>query len=389
MNGYRRIKRSKLGRRTALTHICTVLVLGAWAAGCSEHRISLDEFVAMNQEMQQAVGADVSAESAALIDRELGPYRIGQGDVLGVSITSLEQAAPFPALMVRVDRDGNIDLPNVSQVKVAGLELEDVDKAIHNSYVPAVFRDVVVYATLVEPRTTNVLVRGAVALPGMVRLPRSERNLVLAITTAGGASDLASGKITLRRVRRPTEEVVLDLTTPQGVRAALSLDPLENGDIIIVHAAMPNMVFVGGLVNAPQPQAYPAGVGVTVLQAIAGSAGLRTDVFPKEATLTRHMQDGTDVHVKLNLGRIACGKDPNISLAAGDILWVPHTIATRIQEWVSQNVFFRVGASVNYNVSGIEFLNRASQQSRGNGSSQEQQFDPFGFLTRGAALRGF
>ena len=112
------------------------------------------------------------------------------------------------------------------------------------------------------------------------------------------------------------------------MQAALSLDPLENGDIVTVHAATPNTVFVGGLVNVPRPQMYPQGVEMTVLQAIAGAAGLRTDVTPREATLIRRMPDGTDAHVRLNLDRITRGQDPNLVLAAGDILWVPDTLET-------------------------------------------------------------
>ena len=113
------------------------------------------------------------------------------------------------------------------------------------------------------------------------------------------------------------------------------------------------------------------------------------DVTPKEATLIRRMPDGKDVHVKLDLDRITTGKDPNIKLAAGDILWVPDTIATRVQDWINRNIYFRAGMSANvtYNVSGVEYMNRQAQQSGSNSSNLEDQFDPFGFLNRGSALR--
>ncbi len=372
-----------------MIQVLPALLLGTSIVGCHDHRISLSEFMVMEQEFRQsAMAIEVTDEAEALIDRELGPYKVGPGDVLSVTLTNLERAEAMPALLVRVDRDGQINLSNVPPVKVSGLELEDVEDAIHNAYVPAIFREAVVYATLVEARTTNVLVKGAVTLPGMVRLPRTERNLLFALVAAGGVSDIASGKVKLRRIRRPTEEIVLDLNDPEGVQAALALEPLENGDIVTVHAAMPNTIFVGGLVNAPLPQAFPAGVEVSVLQALAGSGGLRTDVTPRVATLIRRMPDGKDIHVKLNLGRIAKGKDPNITLAAGDILWVPETLETKIQDFINRNFFVRAGVSVNYNVTGIEFLNRRNLQGRfGGGRGIEDQFDPFGFLTRGSALQ--
>ena len=126
----------------------------------------------------------------------------------------------------------------------------------------------------------------------------------------------------------------------------------------------------------------------TALQAIAAAQGLRTNVIPREATLIRRMPDGTDAHVKLDLQRLTSGKDPNLVLAVGDILWVPETPETMIQDWINRNIFIRAGMSVNYNVTGIEYLNRRSQQSQSlTGSSVEQAFDPFGFLNRGAGIQ--
>lgn len=147
------------------------------------------------------------------------------------------------------------------------------------------------------------------------------------------------------------------------------------------------MIFVGGLVNRPAPQAFPQGTQRSILQALAAAGGLRTDVSPREGTLIHRRPDGQDVQVKLNLNRLAKGLDPNITLASGDILWVPDTIGTRIQEWVNRNIFLRAGASVTYNVSGIEFLNRHELQSGRGGGSLEDSFDPFGFLTRGSLLQ--
>jgi hypothetical protein len=98
------------------------------------------------------------------------------------------------------------------------------------------------------------------------------------------------------------------------------------------------------------------------------------------------MADGRDVYVKLRLNRLATGKDPNIALAAGDILWVPETLGTRVQDWINRNIYLRAGASVNYTVTGVEYMNRRSQQSRRGGGNLEDSFDPFGFLNRASLL---
>lgn len=367
-------------------------LIGALSLGCSDHRVSLAKFM----EIQNRAPAEAPAPTyeelrtiSKLIDRQLGPERVGPEDVLLISFTGMEAVGLLAPLTVRVDRNGEIDLPLVGALQVGGLELEDVDDRVRDAYVPSVFRDAVVFVALVVPKVTNVVVRGAVAAPGLVPLRRTERNLLFAVMGAGGAAELASGEVTLQRVRRTSESVRLNLRNPKDLQAALSLDPLENGDIVTVHAAMPNTVFVGGLVMAPRSQTFTSGVRMNVLQVLAAAGGLRTDISPKEGTLIRRMSDGKDLQVKLNLDRIASGRDPNFLLAPGDILWVPYTLSTRIQEFFSRNIFLTAGATVTYRATGIDFLNRRQLQSiRGTqGGTTQDTLDPFGFINSGAAQR--
>jgi protein involved in polysaccharide export with SLBB domain len=349
--------------------------------------MSLQRFLEIQRAATPAQEAEKVAE-AADFGAKLGPYRVGPDDVLEVNLIGADGNPLFPPVRVRVDRNGEVELPVVKTIKVADMELQDVEDTIRRAYTPGVYKEAVCHAALVTPGATNVLVVGAVSVPGLVPLRRTERNLLYAIVGAGGVSELASGQATLRRIRRPAEEVTLDLTDPFQLRAALALEPLDDGDIVEVHAAQPNRIFVGGLVNRAGPQDYPPGTKVTVLQALAAANGLRTDIFPKEGTLIRSMPDGADLHVKLSLGRLARGEDPNIALAPGDIVWVPETWETRAQDFFNRNVFMRAGISVNYNVTGVEFLNRRSLQSRrtGGGGTLADTYDPLGFLTPNTVL---
>jgi protein involved in polysaccharide export with SLBB domain len=385
---------SRIGAQVTLI-CCSFLVM---TAGCAkEYRISQEEFLEMQKAYQVAPQAEEKSPETMqavrnIMHKSFGPYRVGPGDVLLVTMTGMDQAL-LPPVQVRVDRDGKVDLPTIGDLDVANMPLEDVEKAIEDRYVPDVFRELAVHVEIVEAEATEVLVSGAASVPGLVKLRRTERNLLFALVSAGGISQYASGQVTLKRVQSSLEPVTVDLMTPDGLLEAMALPPLEDGDIITVHAANPNTLFVGGLVRAPRPQEYPAGVEMTVLQALAASGGLRTDVTPREATLIRRMPDGNEVHVKLNLDRVTRGKDPNLKLAAGDVLWVPETAETRIQDWINKNIFFRAGfsatANVNYNASALEYLNsnaeRASSNFRG-GNSLQDLFDPYGFLLRNQSL---
>ncbi|UCG16667.1 MAG: polysaccharide biosynthesis/export family protein [Phycisphaerales bacterium] len=392
MSGISWLVRSQPGHGVSAVRLMAGLVMGlaAVVGGCADHRVSLAEFLALQQEAsapEPAVEPATEAEMVALLERALGRHKVGPSDVLEVTLTVSADAGLMPPVQARVDRNGEISLPVVGAVKVADMELEDVEDAVHQAYVPRVFKEASVFVNLVSADTTEVLVVGAVTEPGLVPLHRNQRNMLFAIVLAGGVSELASGDATLRRTRHPGEAVSFDLMDPEGIRSALALEPLEDGDVITVEAATPNTVFVGGLVNAARPQIYPQGVEMTVLQAIAAAGGLRTDVTPREATLIRRMSDGQDVHVKLDLDRMTTGKDPNLALAAGDILWVPDTVETRVQDWINRNIFVRAGVSVNYSVSGIEFMNRQDQQAGYRAGGLEDQYDPYGFLGRGTSLQ--
>lgn len=367
---------------------CLTLLI-FFSGGCApDNRISMAEFLDM-QRMDATQKQEVALQEApADLDRKLGRYAVGTGDILTVSVRRPNGDAPDVPVTVRVDRNGQIDLPVVGKLTVADKELEDVEDLIQQSYVPNVYREAVVLVELLSADPTNVMLVGAVTEPGLVPLRRTERNLLFAIQGAGGITELASGKVTLRRIRRPAEELTLDLTDPIDLQAALNLEPLQNGDIVNVHAAQPNTVFIGGLVARAAPQSYPPGAGINILQALAAAGGLRTDLTPREGTLIRRMSDGTDAHVKLDMDRLAMGSDPNIELLPGDILWVPHTVETRIQEFLNRNIFMRAGVSVNYNVTGLEFMNRRSMQAGRYGATDLQDaYDPFGFIAQSAVLQ--
>ena len=372
--------------------------------GCADHRISLQQFMAIQEKgsaatTQPAQEPTLTDEERTVLDRELGSYRLGPGDELNVTVSAPEAETAPTALVVHVNKNGEIRLPKVGVIKLGGLDLEDAESQVLDALIQKQIYDdkdkVVVHIGVASPDTTNVLVVGAAGAPGLVRLRRTERNLLNAVVAAGGMAQSSSGEVTLKRLRKPEESVTLNLQDPRQLRASLALGPLENGDILQVHAAKPNTVFVGGLVNAPGPQPYPAGTDVTVLQAIAAASGLRTDLTPREATLLRRI-NGQDYHVKLNLDRITTAKDPNITLAAGDVLWVPFTAETRVQDWINKNIFVRIGANAtygaNYNMTGEDYLNNAARQraqlysNRGSGGSLQDTIDPFGFLQRTQTL---
>jgi hypothetical protein len=93
----------------------------------------------------------------------------------------------------------------------------------------------------------------------------------------------------------------------------------------------------------------PRGASISVSQAIAAAGGTLHAFSPKEATLMRRQSDGGLIRAKLELDRIMQGEDPDVLLAAGDILIVPHTFETRLEEFLARAFVFRFGMDTTYN----------------------------------------
>lgn len=376
-------------------------MVASMAVGCqqNDHRVSLDTFLDMGEPAATTQPAGVPAAWTP------GPYRVGPGDVLRVLISGpgAEQlgimpmaadasavAGAGPGLLVRVDRNGGVTLPMAGRLDVADKTLDEVATTIAEAYSPRYVTEATVQVDVAMYHPTTVLVLGEVVDPGPVPLQRNQRSVLQAILRAGGPTPFASDQIVLVSASDPQKKQTFHINSVDGLVEAAQLDRLGEQDIVWVGRRGNDFVYVNGLVGASRPIPVPRGSSLTVLQALAASGGLRTDVTPREATLVRHTSDGQDVHVKLNLDRIRNGSDANIQLAAGDILVVPDTLETRVQDFINRNLFFRAGvsATLTYNVSGIEFLNRPSQQvGDSGGDSISDMFDPFGSLTRNALLQ--
>lgn len=320
------------------------------ATGCThDPRISLTRFVAM-VEAEDAITSPTASRPALPPPKpRFVPYRIGSGDVLQITLVGLNAATDATGMQARVDRQGEIRLPLLTEpVKVGNLEKEDVERAITEKYVPAIVRALTVHVEVQTYDTTDLLVLGEVTTPGLVQMRRTERDLIHAVAAAGGFSLNASGVVTLQRGSAGGATISFDLHDPYDMARSVIVEPLQPGDVLLVETGDPFTIFVGGLVTAPGPKSFPPGTEINLLQVLATSGGIQEDLFPQEATLVRRMSDGSDVQVKLDIQRLRDGRDPNIQLAAGDILWVPETFGTRAVRFCNQNFFFRAGISTAY-----------------------------------------
>ncbi len=173
---------------------CMIIALCLCAGGCGD-------------QVEVTTGAELTAfEAAGWSAPELdtdrlaraaswGPYRIGPGDVLEVSLPATldeqpEGLAPSGERQTRTCRvsdRGTITLRLPGQVAVDGMALGQAEAAIADAYYPqySVQRPAI-HVRVTEPRLYRATVLGAVARPGVYRLSRDAMSVVQLLMQAGG-----------------------------------------------------------------------------------------------------------------------------------------------------------------------------------------------------------
>ncbi|MGC2160385.1 MAG: polysaccharide biosynthesis/export family protein [Silvibacterium sp.] len=248
---------------------------------------------------------------------------IGPGDLLHVTVlreSELEQR-------VRVRDSGEVTLPLIGDVHVAGLDPGAASDAIAGEYLKGNFLKHPDVAVFVEEYATQpVSVLGQVAKPGtyMITAPRTLLDL---LAMAGGLTAVADRHITIERapgVKQREERVFLSNHANDALMANVMIDP---GDTILVPKA--GIVYVLGDVGRPGGYAMENESRMTVLEAIAMAAGVNRTANEKRARVIHNVNGEFDAE-DLPLREIEKGEAPDEQLHADDVIYIPFSFAKNI-----------------------------------------------------------
>lgn len=335
------LSESPLQRLCVGVALVAALVL---AAGCNDSRISVEELQQLEAEIAAPATQPAPAEPQ-LVEysvRDPKKYRVTRGDVLTITLYGLQDDPYRPTVLdLRVHDDGAIQFPVVGAIDVESADLAAVERAILNAHVPRIVKDssqLSVYVQVRTPDETTVLVKGAAAAPGLVRLEDNQRTVLHALAQAGGFTAGGSGRVRVTPIDTQRSERVYDMNDVNDVRSALGAIPLDFGDVVTVETAEDSAVYVTGILNRPAVVDLPRDRELSVMRVIAASGGLVDFLEPEEATLWRRLPDGRQVRVKLDIAKIRSGDEADLALRAGDILDVPHTASSRFRQWFAENV---------------------------------------------------
>jgi polysaccharide biosynthesis/export protein len=147
--------------------------------------------------------ADQYVEHDSVRPEDLRPeateYRVGAGDELEVRIWDIISPGVVEIYPLLVDTRGVVTIPQLGELRVAGLTAQQIREAVANSASDLV-NDPLVQVTIARSRNQTFTIFGAVAGPGTYFVPSADYRLLEAITSAGGIAETVPYIYVIRQV---------------------------------------------------------------------------------------------------------------------------------------------------------------------------------------------
>jgi polysaccharide biosynthesis/export protein len=181
-----------------------------------------------NGQTAMAATTDASEPNSALANGQTAGYRISQQDILQISVFQVNDLNSA----VQVSQDGNITLPLIGKVQVAGRTTDETEQIIAGKLRQKYLQSPQV-SVVVKTYGKRITVSGAVGSP---RVLADDGNTTLsqAIANAGGASDIANAD-RVHVAKSVNQHVQDEIYNLDDIQAGKVTDPLlHGGDIVVV-----------------------------------------------------------------------------------------------------------------------------------------------------------
>ncbi|MHB8735601.1 MAG: polysaccharide biosynthesis/export family protein [Terriglobales bacterium] len=246
-------------------------------------------------------------------------YRIGVNDLLSVFVFQM----PEMNREVRVSSNGQIQLPFVHHsFTAAGETPAGLARQIENALtVEGLALHPQARVAIRQILSKPIIVSGAVRLPVTIQAAHPI-SLLEALTRAGGFSpNQPAGDAVLISHPDGKEPIRVDLQ-----RLLLQLDARDNvmltgGELVQVLPA--RLVYAVGALGKPGAFPLQTGEPITVLRAIALAEGVKEPADKRHAEVIHTLPDGTRQETTVDIDRILRRKSADVTLAAGDIFYLP------------------------------------------------------------------
>jgi polysaccharide biosynthesis/export protein len=267
-------------------------------------------------------------------------YILGPSDQIVIRSV---QAKEITDKQVRLEANGEVNLPLIGRVRLGGLSVPQAEAALTKA-AEKYYIDPDIAVSVAEFRSEPVSIIGAVGAPG-VHEARGRKTLLEMLSLAGGARPDAGPVVKITRQKQygpiplPGARDTGDNTAVAEIDLKSLLearDPSENivvrpNDVISIPRA--EMVYVVG--NVKRAGGIPLGGRSTIsaLEALSLAEGLDFRAAPGHARILRPSNRKPDAgreEIPIHLDRILSGKNSDIYLHPNDILFVPNSMAKSV-----------------------------------------------------------
>jgi polysaccharide biosynthesis/export protein len=334
---------TKNGLRFSILLISSLLAIVAYA----------QQPVAPPQEPASGQNPATNSNPAApaIQPHDLPPDAIRPNYVLGTNdqiLVRAPQADEINEKPFRIDADGNINMPLLGRVHVAGMTVQEMENDLVQR-LREYIREPQVIITVVQFRSSPVFFLGAFNKPGIYPL-QGGRTLVEMLASIGGTQPNASRhlKITRRAEYGPiplpnaVEDPEKKVSTVEISIGSLreNVNPAEDillqpYDVISIERA--EQIYLNGEVGRVAPIEMGERESITIAQALSMAGGFTRDAAKGKVRILRPVL-GTNRRavIEVDVKRIFDGKDNDIPLLPNDILYVPRSYQRVYWQTLSQ-----------------------------------------------------
>lgn len=271
--------------------------------------------------------------SPALLQPPGGPYRVGPGDTLDIEVAELADTRATTKVMP----DGMLYYNVAKGINVKDKSVQEISTQL-SALLADDYVSPVVSVNIANADSQRFWMLGQVETPGTYPLTKPT-TVIDAISQGGGLLSNRQGIEVSNPEAADLEKAILirdgKLIPVDFARLITQGDMSQNvyvhpGDYIFVPSLTVRSLYVLGAVNRPGPVYYEP--GTSVLAAVAAAGGPKTGAIVTKALIVRGGTRQPKVAV-VNIKAITTGKEPDLILQGGDIVWVPQSPWTKLEDY--------------------------------------------------------
>jgi polysaccharide export outer membrane protein len=336
---------------------------------------------------------DVSMNMARMTGLGYNNSLIGPDDLLEVTVLTGRTEEETKPMVVRVAKDGTLDVSPIGPVFVGNLDPIDASQRITAAAIErGIYLQPNITIELKQKAINHVTVLGAVKNPGMIEVPRNSSDVVSAIALAGGITKEAGTEVEIIRHNSqedghtrfatadsqtsPTElhqsdvELAAYSTLAEPEKSPIALTGasqpltqrvdlamlgagvsteyrLQDRDVVSVKPRPKRTIHVGGLVKLPGQFELPATEDMRLLDAIALAGGSSSIVADKIFIIRPIKGRPQPLVIQASMQKAKHNGNENLLLAEGDMISIEQTPATAVFDTAAKLFHLTIGVTGN------------------------------------------